>query len=168
VLDELRRWHWAPRSVHKNQRRITRVTTSLTEQLEREPTRVELAAALGLEEHDFAAFQTHATPRQMVPLDEVTDNAHGDENLTLMERLADPLATRPDAAALSSEDRRTILRCLSCLPKTQATVIVLHYLQSIPLREVARTLAVTPSRVSQLHHQALLRLRGAWERSHAY
>src|SRR5271163_113859 len=42
VLDELRRWDWAPRSVHKSQRRITRITSHLTEQLEREPTRLEL------------------------------------------------------------------------------------------------------------------------------
>jgi len=30
VIDELRRWDWAPRSVHKNQRRITRITSNLT------------------------------------------------------------------------------------------------------------------------------------------
>src|ERR1700691_6055124 len=36
VLDELRRWDWAPRSVHRNHRRITRVVSALSEQLERE------------------------------------------------------------------------------------------------------------------------------------
>src|SRR5271156_1614807 len=30
VLDELRRWDWAPRSVHKSQRHITRITSNLT------------------------------------------------------------------------------------------------------------------------------------------
>jgi len=165
VLDELRRWDWAPRSVHKSQRRITRVTSNLAEQLEREPTPVELAAALGLEETDLAAYQTQAQPRQLVSLDEMTENSHGDECLSLTERLADPCAARPDAAVLSAEDRRTILQCLGCLPKTQATVIVLYYLQNVPLREVARILAVTPSRVSQLHHQALARLKQAWQRS---
>jgi RNA polymerase sigma factor for flagellar operon FliA len=30
VLDELRKWDWAPRSVHRNYRRITRVTDDLT------------------------------------------------------------------------------------------------------------------------------------------
>src|SRR5271155_2260413 len=34
VLDELRRWDWAPRSVHKNHRRITRVTLDLSGHLE--------------------------------------------------------------------------------------------------------------------------------------
>jgi RNA polymerase sigma factor for flagellar operon FliA len=167
VIDELRRWDWAPRSVHKCQRRITRITSNLTEQLEREPTRGELAAALGIEEPDLAAYQTQAQPLQLVSLDEISENGHGDESLSLTERLADPAATPPDAAVLSAEDRRTMLQCLGCLPKTQATVIVLHYLQNIPLRDVAAILAVTPSRVSQLHHQALGRLKQAWQRSHA-
>ena len=167
VLDELRRWDWAPRSVHKCNRRITRITSNLTEELDREPTKLELAAALGIEETDLAAYQTQAQARQVVSFDEMSENEHGEENLPLTERLADPAAIRPDEGMLSAEDRRTILRSLSGLPKTQATVIVLHYLQNVPLREVARVLDVTPSRVSQLHHQALARLKQAWQRSHA-
>jgi RNA polymerase sigma factor for flagellar operon FliA len=165
VLDELRRWDWAPRSVHKNHRRITRITSNLTEQLEREPTRLELAAALGVDETDLAAYQTQAQPRQLVSLDEITENGHSEENLSLKERLADPCAARPDDAVLCAEDRRTMLQCLGCLPKTQSIVIVLHYLQSVPFRDVAEILAVTPSRVSQLHHQALARLKQAWQRN---
>ena len=167
VLDELRRWDWAPRSVHKIQRRITRITSNLTEQLDREPTQNELAAALGVEENDLADYQTRALPRQVVSFDEMTENNCGEENLSLTERLADPAAARPDAAVVSAEDRHTMLKCLDCLPKTQLTVIVLHYLQNVPLREVAVILAVTPSRVSQLHHRALARLKQAWERSQA-
>jgi RNA polymerase sigma factor for flagellar operon FliA len=135
--------------------------------LEREPTRPELAAALGVEETDLTAYQTQAQPRQVVSLDEMTENGHGEESLSLTERLADPAAARPDAAVVFAEDRRTVLKCLGRLPKTQATVIVLHYLQSVPLRDVAEILAVTPSRVSQLHHQALARLKQAWHRNHA-
>src|SRR5271163_4345760 len=70
VLDELRRWNWAPRSVHKNHRRITRITSNLIEQLEREPTVAELAAALGLDVAELASFQTMAQPRQLVSFDE--------------------------------------------------------------------------------------------------
>src|ERR1700685_1218212 len=32
VLDELRRWDWAPRSIHKNRRHITNVTSRLIDQ----------------------------------------------------------------------------------------------------------------------------------------
>jgi RNA polymerase sigma factor for flagellar operon FliA len=163
VLDEVRRWDWAPRSVHKNHRRITRVTSNLAEHLEREPTTHELAEALGVDVHDLPAFQAHAQLRQVVSFDEITENCGGDENMPLTERLADPDAVRPDARMRSAEDRRALAQCISRLPKTQGTVIVLHYLQGVPLRDVARLLAVTPSRVSQLHHQALARLRQAWQ-----
>jgi RNA polymerase sigma factor FliA len=164
VLDELRRWDWAPRSVHKNHRRITRVTSILIEQLEREPTEAELANALGIDASELASYQTLAQPRQVVSLDEICENTHGEESLHLTERLPDPTAAKPDAAMLSAENRRILLKCLSGLPKTQATVIVLHYLQNVPLREVAEILSVTPSRVSQIHRQALERLRQAWRR----
>lgn len=164
VLDELRRWDWAPRSVHKNHRRITRITSNLIEHLEREPTRTELATALGIEETDLADYQTHAQPRQVVSFDEMTEIG-GEESLSLTERLADPSAARPDEAVLFAENRRGVLQCVGRLSKNQATVIVLHYLQSVPLREVADILAVTPSRVSQLHHQALGRLKQAWQRN---
>jgi RNA polymerase sigma factor for flagellar operon FliA len=167
VLDELRRWDWAPRSVYKTQRRITRVTSNLTEHLEREPTPSELAAALGLPEADLTSYQTQAQTRQLVSFDEMYENTQGEESLTLKERLADPAAARPDAGVLGAEDRQTILQCLARLPKSQATVIVLHYLQNVPLRSVAAMLTVTPSRVSQLHHQALARLKQGWERVNA-
>jgi RNA polymerase sigma factor for flagellar operon FliA len=168
ILDELRRWDWAPRSVHKNQRRISIVTRELTEQLEREPTQKELAKALGMEPADLNAYQTQSQPRQMISLDEIAEKSQGEEGLSLAERLADAQATAPDVAILASENRMIILRCLKDLPKTQATVIVLHYLHNIPLRDVASVLGVTPSRVSQLHHQALGRMKVAWKRLHAH
>jgi RNA polymerase sigma factor for flagellar operon FliA len=136
--------------------------------LERNPTQGELAAALGMEEEDLSSHQSQAQVRQMVSLHDTTETSAGEEGLSLTERLPDPMAARPDAAVLSAEDRSTMRHCLRGLPKNQTQVIVLHYLQEIPLREVARVLAVTPSRVSQLHHQALGRMKLAWQKVYAY
>jgi RNA polymerase sigma factor for flagellar operon FliA len=166
VLDELRKWSWAPRSVYQVQKRISHVTVRLIERLDREPNQGEIATALGMREEDLVACQTQALPRQLVSFDEMSDNTDGEEGLPLRERLSDPTALTPDAILLSAEDRRRMLRCLATLPKTQLTVIVLHYLQSIPLCDVAQILSVTPSRVSQLHQQALRRLKQAWHRTH--
>jgi RNA polymerase sigma factor for flagellar operon FliA len=165
VLDELRRWDWAPRSVHKNNRRITRITSMLVEKLERDPTHAEIADALGVPLSELAALQILSQPRQIISFDETAENGRGEENIPLLERLADPNTPSPDASVHSAEDRHTLLKCLMALPKSQTTVIVLHYLQNMPLRDVAALLKVTPSRVSQLHHQALGRLRQAWRRA---
>jgi RNA polymerase sigma factor for flagellar operon FliA len=165
VLDELRRWDWAPRSVHKNQRRITHVTARLTGQLEREPTPRELADALQMEMAELASFQMMAQPRHVISLDETSDNHRGEEGLALAERLADPSMPAPDAKVLTAEGRRQLMQCLKKLPRAQVTVITLHYLKDIPLRDIAAMLKVTPSRVSQLHHQALARLRHSLHRA---
>jgi RNA polymerase sigma factor for flagellar operon FliA len=139
----------------------------LTEQLEREPTPKELADALQMEMAELSAFQTMAQPRRVVSLDDGFDHQRGEEGLSLTERLADLAIPSPDANVLNSESRRELLECLKQLPKSQATIIVLHYLREVPLRDIAAMLAVTPSRVSQLHHQALARLRFALQRMQA-
>ena len=126
-----------------------------------------MATALGLDASDLSSYLTSAQPRQLVSFDEMTENHHGDESLPLTERLSDPHAATPDASILSAEVRRHMVQCLTSLPKTQATVIVLYYFQNVPLRDVADVLAVTPSRVSQLHQQALGRLKQSWLRAQA-
>jgi RNA polymerase sigma factor for flagellar operon FliA len=167
VLDELRRWDWAPRSVHRSHRRITCVTALLIEKLEREPTPLELAAALGIDLAELGALQSLTQARQLISLNDTGSHATGEESLPLSDRLTDPSTPRPDAAVTTHEDRRVLLKCLLALPKSQVTVIVLHYLQNVPLRDVAHLLKVTPSRVSQLHYQALDRLKQTWKRAEA-
>jgi len=135
------------------------------ERLDREPTLGELAAELGMEEADLISYQNQAQTRQMVSLHESPENHAGEEGLALTERLPDPTAARPDARVLLAEDRNTIRNCLRSLPENQTKVITLHYLQNVPLRDVAQRLAVTPARVSQLHHQALGKLKQAWQKS---
>jgi RNA polymerase sigma factor for flagellar operon FliA len=137
------------------------------EQLEREPTPAELAKALGVPVRELQTLQSLSQPRQVVSFDEVSDNSRGEENIPLLERLADLHTPSPDAAIHAQENRRTLFKVLAALPKSQATVLVLHYLQDVPLRDVADLLKVTPSRVSQLHHQALARLRQSWKRAEA-
>lgn len=162
VLDELRRWDWTPRAVLDTKKRITRITLELIEKLEREPTPAELAEALGIDVTELESHQTLVQSRRFVSFDEVSDNFWGDEYPVLAEQLPDLKAPKPDAALLSAETRRLLHRCLAELPKSQAIVIVLYYLQGIPLREVAPVLGVTPARISQLHHQALERLKEVW------
>jgi len=57
--------------------------------------------------------------------------------------------------------RERLLQAVDQLPPQERTVIRSHYIQEIPFEEVAATLNVTRGRVSQIHKQALLRLRTA-------
>lgn len=55
--------------------------------------------------------------------------------------------------------RERLLRALESLPRPEQVVIRSHYLQEIPFDHVAETLHLTKGRISQIHKQALLRLR---------
>ncbi len=46
------------------------------------------------------------------------------------------------------------------LPERERMVLALHYQQDLSFREVAYVLDLTPGRISQLHTQAMIRLRG--------
>jgi RNA polymerase sigma factor for flagellar operon FliA len=74
--------------------------------------------------------------------------------------------------SLAMKELRTrLLEVVDALPPTERAVIRGHYLQHVAFEEIARSLQLTKGRVSQIHKQALLRLRAAmrdgaaWEAS---
>jgi RNA polymerase sigma factor for flagellar operon FliA len=57
--------------------------------------------------------------------------------------------------------RARLLQAIDDLPAQERTVVRGHYLQEIPFEQIAATLQLTKGRISQIHRQALLRLRGS-------
>lgn len=55
--------------------------------------------------------------------------------------------------------RERLLQALDALPPAERTVLRCHYLQEIPFDRIAGMLELTKGRISQLHRQALQRLR---------
>jgi RNA polymerase sigma factor for flagellar operon FliA len=57
--------------------------------------------------------------------------------------------------------RERLLRCIGELPPQEREVIRCHYLQEIPFERIASMQNLTRGRISQVHKQAILRLRQA-------
>ena len=55
--------------------------------------------------------------------------------------------------------RERLLHAVDALPAQERLVIRSHYLQDLPFERIAATLQLTKGRISQVHKQALLRLR---------
>ncbi|MFN8369101.1 MAG: sigma-70 family RNA polymerase sigma factor [Bacteriovoracaceae bacterium] len=60
-----------------------------------------------------------------------------------------------------SQDR--IREGIKTLPEKQRLVLSLYYFEDLNLKEIGQVLDVTESRVSQLHTQAILRLRSKFK-----
>jgi RNA polymerase sigma factor for flagellar operon FliA len=97
-------------------------------------------------------------PLQMlVSIDERSSG--DDEDRSRAERLADEAAPQPGAELVASEERRELMVSLNRLPERERMIVTLHYFQGVQLAEIARSLGVTESRVSQLHTRALRMMR---------
>jgi RNA polymerase sigma factor (sigma-70 family) len=73
----------------------------------------------------------------------------------------DDLRDEHDLAVTAEVDElwRLTERAIARLPRAERLVLLLYYLRGATKDEVARTLRLTQSRASQLHHSALGRLR---------
>jgi len=145
VLDELRRLDAVPRSTREKIRAMDKATTQLRQKMGRQPTTLEVAAALGIDEesvHDLAAIA-----RRVITLSLEDGTA-----------TPDALLVRDGAAKL--ELIGVVADRIRELPDAERRVITMYYREGLLLREIGALLGVTESRVSQIHSRALSRLQG--------
>jgi RNA polymerase sigma factor FliA len=160
IIDELRSLDWVPRSVRARAREIERKSHELEHRLQRAPTDVELAEALGMELDEFHAAVTQISNSSIVALDEMWSISSGGEPLSLIDTIGDSRMTDPAALLDVTELRDTLADAIANLPEREKIVVALYYYDGLTLREIGEVLGVTESRVSQLHTKAILRLKG--------
>ena len=110
------------------------------------------------------SLATHEVPEPQL-LGEVADVAMGLMLSFMLDEtgmLQDPDRALPDgcyeAVAFKHEQRR-LHELLPQLTPREQSVIRLHYLQGLAYDDIAKSLGITKGRISQLHEQALVRLR---------
>jgi RNA polymerase sigma factor for flagellar operon FliA len=88
-----------------------------------------------------------------------------DAALPAGERLA-PSGADPASVAARAGERRALQAALHTLPVRQRRVLSLHYVHGQSLRQVGKTLEISPQRASQLHQAALKKLRRVMHAAH--
>lgn len=156
VLDELRGLDWASRSVRRRARELEATRATLTSTLGRAPSTAELASAAGLREEEVAANQGDVARSQVFSLD-------GAGDFTLADQLVSR-APRPDESLLGREEMEYLVDAVAELPERLRHVVEQYFLAERPMAEIAETLGVTESRVSQMRAEALVLLREALRR----
>ncbi|WP_313952748.1 RNA polymerase sigma factor FliA [Accumulibacter sp.] len=155
MLDGLRENDWLPRSLRRGCRRIEVAIAQLEQENGRAPTESELADSLGMALADYQQMLQDARGHQLVYLEDLV--AEGGEDFLerhLVEGGADP-AKLFDEANL----RQAMVEAIAVLPEREKLVMALYYEQDLNLREIGEVMAITESRVCQLHSQAVMRLR---------
>jgi RNA polymerase sigma factor for flagellar operon FliA len=158
VLDHLRSLDWVPRSVRQKASLIEKVAHALEGTLGRPPTEEELADELGLSLEAYQELLTRVGEMTLFSIEDLGFRS-GEERFKLEERLEDG-EVDPLAALLTQERVTQVAAAVGRLPEREQLVVTLYYHEELTMKEVGAVLGLTESRVSQLHSQAMLRLKG--------
>jgi len=162
ILDELRSLDWIPRSIRKKSSHIERACGELERALGRPPESEEIAAAMGLEMEEFFHLLDETKAVSLVELEGVGKALRPGAELSgghLSEILADENARDPFLALHFSELQDLLVQAIDALPDKEKLLVSLYYYEELTMNEIGEIMGFTESRISQLHTQAMLRLR---------
>lgn len=152
MLDEIRKGDWTPRSVYRKSREVSDAINRLEAKLSREVKDDEIAAEMGISLKDYHKILKDTSGAQLFSIDEPDREELAEERMvgSFLSPLAE-LAERGFQEALIEQ--------ISELPEREKLVMALYYDEELNLKEIGEVLEVSESRVSQIHSQAVKRLR---------
>nr|WP_231131789.1 RNA polymerase sigma factor FliA [Providencia stuartii] len=156
MLDELRSRDWAPRSVRRQAREMAKAIGELEQTLGRTATESEIAQSLKIDITEYRQALLDTNNSQLYSYDEWHE-IHGES--------CEPVIDESDGGnplnfLMESNLRSQVIDAIEQLPEREKLVLTLYYQEELNLKEIGVVLEVGESRVSQLHSQAIKRLRG--------
>lgn len=154
MLDDMRRGDWVPRSVHKNSRLIAQAIDHVEKTLGRDAKDNEIAQYLEVSVDEYHAMLKDVNCGKLMGMDDlgVSEDAISTPD-TIQENT-------PFSGVSDDRFQQDLAACIKTLPEREAIVLSLYYDEELNLREIGEVLSVSESRVSQLHSQAIHRLKG--------
>lgn len=153
MIDELRRADWAPRSVHRNSRRIAGAIQAVEAREGRAARDREIADHLGLSLDEFHAMLQDSAGVNLLGLEEL----FGPDRDT--DRLLPASGVTPFETIERDAFRDALAEALASLPEKERLILALYYNEELNLREIGAVLGITESRVCQIRSQSVHRLR---------
>ena len=161
ILDQLRSQDWVPRLVRVKATRIERMYQKLMGEYGREPTHSELARHLDLEHGELLKEMEGAKAKAMYSLSEKWDDGDDGDAVEKMDIVEDRTAESP----VDELNKRDLMRYMTkSLTHKEQFIIEQYYQLGHTMREIGEMLALTESRVCQIHSNVMGRLRGLLDR----
>jgi len=162
ILDELREHDWVPRTAR---RRAAELAAAVAKSREREfdaPDLGKVARLMHVRRSDLGRLMTKVRPVVFVPLDHTRDGEDSG-HMNVSQLLADKRSRSPELEAELADQCKALGAALAVLPEVEQNVIVQYYFEQRMQKDIAKELAVSRSRVSQIHNHAIVTLRERME-----
>jgi len=153
MLDEIRKGDWVPRSVHKNSRRISSAIRKIENQIGRDPKDRDIAKALDISLESYHQLLQDSLGAKIFGFDDM-----GITIDTIVDGGRDPLPG-PLEKIQKTDFKEYVAKLISDLCPKESLVLTLYYNEELNLKEIGEVLGVSESRISQIHSQAMLKLK---------
>jgi RNA polymerase sigma factor for flagellar operon FliA len=153
MLDEIRKGDWAPRSLHRKVREISRVVAEIEAETGRDARDAEVAARLNMDLDSYYQTLQDATSHKVFSCEDLPSK---DDIISegLYERIPEPSEN-----VEKEKFKNALAQAIASLPERERLVMSLYYREELNLRETGEVMGVSESRVCQIHSQALVRLK---------
>jgi len=162
MLDELRAAEWTPKHLQKKINTVKATYSSLEQKLGRPPSEEEVAEELDIDLDELFKILNNANASISISLDEIESrvdrNGNGDYNIH--DHIRDDKSDDPLTELEKADSREHLKKAITRLPEREQMILSLYYWEELTFREIGQILQISESRVSQLHSQALVRIRG--------
>ncbi|HEY2298119.1 MAG TPA: sigma-70 family RNA polymerase sigma factor [Jatrophihabitans sp.] len=153
LTDELRTMDWASRAVRGKARELNIVRSELTHTIGAEPTRSEIADAMGISVADLSTLESDVQRAGLVSLQALPS----EDGAATVPSTDD----QPEETLIKREQIGYLRDAIVELPAKLRLVIEEYFFGQRRMADIAAELGVTESRVSQLRSEALVMLRSA-------
>lgn len=161
IMDGLRKEDWLPRRLRELSKKIDKITRQLEQQLQRTPTATEIGEQLDLPAEEVETIMSNTMFANIISLDGQRRRSSNEEEQTFAATIVDHEATLPDEHILTKELQTVLANKIKQLNENEQLVISLFYHDELTLTEIGRVLDLTTSRISQIHKQAIYKLKDA-------
>lgn len=155
ILDQIRKMDWIPRSVRQKQKQIEAAMVSLEKEKGVNITDQDIADKLGISVDEYRNWEGQTNISNIASLDEFMEQGTDGS----VKEFRNTTYIEPEASIDNDEVKKMIMDALELLTEKEKKVVLLYYYEDLTLKEVAKVLEVSESRISQLHSKALEKMK---------
>lgn len=155
ILDQIRKMDWIPRSVRQKQKQIEAAIVSLEKEKGVNVTDQDIADKLGITVDEYRNWEGQTNISNIASLDEFMEQGTDGS----VKEFRNTTYIEPETSVDNDEVKKMIMDALELLTEKEKKVVLLYYYEDLTLKEVAKVLDVSESRISQLHSKALEKMK---------
>lgn len=162
IIDMARKQDWVPRSIRKSAKELSEAVNQLYTELGRMPEDEEIAEHMNLTIEQYREKVSKSNFFGILSLEVITEE-NGEARKTA-KLPADDIKNTPEHILISSEMDSELRKGIEVLRDREKQVITMYYHKNLNMREIAEHLEISEPRVSQIHANALRKLRNEMNR----